>query len=199
MASVGRRMQPFRPVGRMSLVSTAVVVPWRGAGVVGWAADDHYVRLVEEHGPALLRLATLLTGNRQDAEDAVQEAFISVALAWPRVRSETAPAYLRTALVRRTIDTHRNRRETPVDAVPDRAVMDRGLLRYEDDRAFAERVRGLSPQQRAVIVLRFCADLPDAEIGRLLRCSVQTVRSQAHRALAKLRDAEHAGVEGGGR
>ena len=163
--------------------------------MAGWAADARYVRLVEQHSAALMRLAVLLTGNRQDAEDAVQDTLIAVAQAWPRVRLETATAYLRRALVHRVVDGHRRRRELPSETVPERAMPDLGLLRLEEDRAFVERVQHLPPQQRAVIVLRYAVDLPDRQIARVLGCSVSTVRSQAHRALTKLRAAAVAALE----
>lgn len=136
-----------------------------------------------------MRLAVLLTSNRQDAEDAVQDTVIAVAQAWPRVRIETAHAYLRRSLTRRIIDGHRRRRETPTDSVPEIAASDLRLPRLEEDRAFVDRIRTLPAGQRAVLVLRYYADLPDAEIARSLQCSIATVRSQAHRGLEKLRAA----------
>lgn len=152
-----------------------------------WAADERYVRLVQQHSAALMRLALLLTRDRQDAEDAVQDALISLAGVWPRVRPETAYAYARKAVVNQVISMQRKRRDITGDTVADRGADDARLLRHEDDRAFLHRVRNLPPQQRAVIVLRYYADLPDREIAEHLHCTVQTVRSQAHRALAKLR------------
>jgi RNA polymerase sigma factor (sigma-70 family) len=62
-------------------------------------------------------------------------------------------------------------------------VEDTVLLRDELHTALA----ALSPVQRAVVVLRYHQDLPDAEIARLIRCREVTVRSHAHRALAVLR------------
>lgn len=173
----------------------AAAVPLRGVVVARWAADARYLQLVEQHSAALMRLAVLLTGDRYDAEDAVQDVLIDVAQAWPRVRRDTASAYLRKALVHRVLDGHRRRRETPVESVPERPMMDGRLLRLEEDRAFVARVQDLPPQQKAVIVLRYYADLPDQEIARALHCSRATVRSQAHRALAKLRAAEAAVLE----
>lgn len=186
--SVRRELvQRFVELARIRSVSGATVEPLRGISVARWAADARYLQLIEQYSGSLMRLALLLTGDRHDAEDAVQDTLIAVAQAWPRVRLETAHAYLRRALTRRVLDGQRRRREFPAESLPERSVPDLGLLRLEEDRAFVERVRNLPERQRAVIVLRYYADLPDAEIARALRCSVATVRSQAHRALEKLR------------
>lgn len=155
-----------------------------------WRGDARYVQLLEQHSGSLMRLAVVLTGNRHDAEDAVLDTLTAIAQAWPRVRLETAHAYLRKALSRRIIDGQRRRREDASGSVPERAGDDLRLLRLEEDRAFVERVRILPAGQRAVIVLRYYADFSDAEIARVLHCSVATVRSQAHRGLEKLRAAQ---------
>lgn len=185
---------------RIGSVSSAVVEPLRGISVVRWAADARYLELVEQQSGSLMRLAVLLTGDRHEAEDAVQDTLIAVAQAWPRVRLETAHAYLRRALTRRVLDGQRRlRRERPAESVPDRALSDLGLLRLEEDRAFVERVRHLPERQRAVLVLRYYADLPDSEIARALHCSIVTVRSQAHRGLEKLRAEQPERIRGGTR
>lgn len=161
-------------------------------------ADADFARFVAEHGARFVRLATLLTGNRFDGEDAVQEAMIALRRAWPRVRPGTAAAYARTAVVRKSLDAIAARREVVVDQVPDTAVLDARLLRYEQDRAFFERLAQVPGQQRAVLVLRYYADLDDRTIARLLHCTTGTVRSQAARALARLRRdaADHDQTEG---
>jgi RNA polymerase sigma factor (sigma-70 family) len=57
-----------------------------------------------------------------------------------------------------------------------------------DDRsALLGALQELPPRQRAVVVLRYWEDLTDAQTAALLGCSASTVRSQAARALAKLR------------
>lgn len=183
-------MQRIRVLLRMRGVRGTAVAPAGRLSVAEWTGDARYERLLEQHSTSLLRLAVLLTGNRHDAEDAVQDTLIAVARVWPRIRMETAHAYLRRALTRRIIDGHRRRREIATDSIPDRAVQDPGLLRLEEDRAFVGLVRSLPAGQRAVLVLRYYADLPDAEIARTLRCSIATVRSQAHRGLEKLRAAQ---------
>ena len=165
----------------------------------GWGADAAFTAFVGEHGSRLVRFATLLSGNAHDAEDAVQEALISVGRSWSRVRPETAAAYARTAVARKVIDAQRSRHDLLYPDVPETPVEDRDLLRFDDDRAFFARLRDLPQQQRAVLVLRYYADLDDRQIAKLLHCGMSTVRSQAARALAKLREAElrDAAAEGG--
>lgn len=154
-----------------------------------WPADPAFARFAREQGPRLVRLATLLTGNAADGEDAAQDAFVALAGAWSRVRQDTAVAYARRIVARKALDVIGRRRDRPVEAVPDEARDDPALLKYEEDRAFVEHVRLLPARQRAVLVLRYAADLDDREIARLLGCRQSTVRSQAARGLATLRDA----------
>jgi RNA polymerase sigma factor (sigma-70 family) len=85
------------------------------------------------------------------------------------------------------------RRELPSDQIPDVARDDLGFLRFEEDKRFFARVDTLPVKQRATLVLRYYADLDDKAIAELLDCSVQTVRSQAHHGLAKLRERETGG------
>lgn len=153
-----------------------------------WSADARYTDLVRRRGGELVRLAVMLTGNRLDDEDAVQDAFIAVAHSWPsRVfRSEgSAYAYLRTAVARKAIDCVRRRR--PLGEMPDLPIEDHDLLRFEEDRAFFARLQQLPEQQRTVLVLRYYLDLDDRRIADLLDITRATVRSNAMRGLDKLR------------
>jgi RNA polymerase sigma factor (sigma-70 family) len=84
----------------------------------------------------------------------------------------------------------RHRREQPVAAVPDTARADTGIDRIDRaglDDAIWNALRALPPRQRAVIVLRYYEHLTDAEIADTLGVSRGTIRSQASRALDKLR------------
>jgi RNA polymerase sigma factor (sigma-70 family) len=159
---------------------------------MAWGADARYTRLVEQHGSTLLHLALLLTGNRSDAEDAVQDALIAVAARWAIAPPASGLAYLRKAVANRAIEIMRARREHPIAEVPDRAIDDLGFLAIEQDRRFFAIVDALPEGQRATVVLRYHADLDDRQIARILGITPETVRSQAHRALAKLR--EHANL-----
>lgn len=152
-----------------------------------WGGDARYLQLVQKHGTSLLHLAILLTGNRHDAEDVVQDALIAVAAKWPL--PQTA-AYLRRAVSNRAIDVIRARRESVMDELPDAARVDEGLFRFEDDEGFFARVNSLPERQRQTLILRYHADLDDRDIARMLDVTVETVRSQAHRGLAKLRELE---------
>ncbi|MFB8246967.1 SigE family RNA polymerase sigma factor [Streptomyces sp. NPDC001046] len=139
---------------------------------------------------ALLHVARLLTGgDRQRAEDLVQEALVKLWFAWPKVAEQAPEAYVRTVLVRLAARSARRRwwGERPVDQLPDRA--DTGDM----SSAVAERSRleaalaQLSPKQRAAVVLRYCEDLPEAQVARALGCPVGTARSHASRGVARLR------------
>ncbi len=155
-----------------------------------WGADARLTRVVEQHGTALLRLAVLLTGNRHDGEDALQNAVVAVAQSWQRTRPRAALPYLRRAVANESPRLLRGRREIATDVAPDRPFDDPRFLRYEEDQRFFALLADLPEKQRATLVLRYFADLDDRAIGELLHCSVETVRSQASRALAKLRDSD---------
>jgi len=157
-----------------------------------WGADARYTRLVEEHGEKLLHLAILLTGNRHDAEDVLQDVLISAAAAWPIAKPLP---YLKRAISNRAIDLIRRRHDVLTDAPPERPYDDAGFLRLERHRQFLALLRDLPERQRETLVLRYYAELDDAAIAKILGITVQTVRSNAHHALAKLR--QHEGVRAG--
>ncbi|WP_037560006.1 SigE family RNA polymerase sigma factor [Spirillospora albida] len=142
-----------------------------------WAA----VRL-----PALLRYAHLLTGDRHQAEDVVQTALVRMLVAWPRVQRKDDPeGYARRTITRLAIDSRKARwRERLTDAPPERPV---GPAPDEDRWEMWEALAALPRRQRAVVVLRYYEDLSEEQIADVLGCSRGTVKSQASKALAKLR------------
>lgn len=133
-------------------------------------------------------LGLLLTGNRAKAEDLAQEALVRTFWMWPRVRTYDRPEdYARKVLVnrhrsllRRALLEARHARRTRVEEgyLPDHG---------EDAMVLWSAVQRLSPRQRAVLVLRYHEDLSEAAVARLLRLPVGTVKTLAHRGLAKLR------------
>ena len=160
------------------------------------AAFEEFVRTKSAH---LLRLALLLTGwNAAVAEDLTQTALERIyrrrrlLFGRPEARGSIEP-YVRRVLVNAAIDWRRGlhrRPELPLDLALD--VPQESAGRIADrvaDRDLLLRALACVPQrQRAVLVLRYWEDLSDAEIALTLNCEVGTVRSQASRGLAKLRE-----------
>lgn len=144
--------------------------------------DAHYERL--------LRVLYLSTGDRHEAEDLAQDAFVRVFERWPRVeRLENAAGYLyrvalnaRRSRLRRVrvaaAKAFRLRPEPPAD--PEDAADDRLTVR----RALA----ALPPGQRQAVVLVEWLGLTDAEAGEVLGLSPGAVRTRLHRARTALRN-----------
>jgi RNA polymerase sigma-70 factor (sigma-E family) len=133
-------------------------------------------------------LAYLLTGGDQHAaEDLLQIALTRTADRWSRV--DDPEAYVRRIMYHQQVDwwrLARRRRETSVATLPEVAGEDR--TRAVDLRlALRQALARLTARQRAVLVLRYFEDLPEAEVAQIMGCSVGTVRSTAHRSLARLR------------
>ncbi|WP_425555531.1 SigE family RNA polymerase sigma factor [Kitasatospora kazusensis] len=137
---------------------------------------------------ALVQTAYLLTGDFHEAEDLVQTTLAKVYPQWRRIRAETAASYLRRALVNNNRSRVRRRRvghllmpflpDTPAPAA---------AAPGEDRDPLVAALAGLPERQRAVVVLRYWEDLSVEEVAFELGCSVGTVKSQASRALGKLR------------
>ena len=153
------------------------------------AEPAEFAGFVAASGPRLLRLAVGLTGDRGLGEDLLQEALAKVYLRWGRiVDAGAAEAYTRRVLVTTNVSIWRRRRpaEAPSAEVPD-TVADDAYAGVDRRDELWSALAVLGRKQRAVVVLRYFEDRDDAEIATLLGCSTATVRSQAARALARLR------------
>ena len=151
--------------------------------------DREFVEFARTRGPALRRMAYLLCADWHRAEDLVQSTLIKLFEAWPRVRPDgTVDAYVRRILVRTAIDESRRfwSREQPAERLPELPTEDKSTDSAMDVRCA---LAALPPRQRAVVVLRYWEDLPVDEVARLLGCRPGTVKSQAVKALASLRQA----------
>ncbi|GII77794.1 RNA polymerase sigma24 factor [Sphaerisporangium rufum] len=149
--------------------------------------DAGLVAFYRDHRLDLVRLAVLLVGDRETAEDVVQDVFARLHARWrPGV---TTLAYVRTCVLngsrsvlrRRAVALRRTERVTDLaDSAETAALI--GESRREMLLALAR----LPRRRREVLVLRYYLDLPDAEIAEILRIRESTVRSTTARALAGL-------------
>ena len=153
--------------------------------------DDEFTRFVVSRWRSLAHTAYLLTGDFHEAEDLVQTTLARVYPRWRRIRQESAEQYVRRALVNNNRTRFRRRRvvQLLLPHLPDSSLVERdgaGGPGEERD-ALLRALADLPQRPRAVVVLRYWDDLPAEEVAATLGCSVGTVKSQASRALAKLR------------
>lgn len=147
--------------------------------------DGEFDAYVAARSRRLLGVATMLVG-RHDAEDALQDALISLYRRWDRVLTADNPdAYVHRSLVNASLQLLRRRRRIELPqgfdvAGPDDAVSER--------QAMLQALASLPPRQRAVLVLSFYEDLDEGEIAAAMSCSRGTVKSQKARALKALRE-----------
>ncbi|MEV5339972.1 SigE family RNA polymerase sigma factor [Streptomyces sp. NPDC052676] len=151
---------------------------------------EDFREFVANRSSALLRTAVLLSGgDRHAAEDLLQNALIKAAGRWRRI--EEPEAYVRQVLYRQQVSRWRlkwPRREVSVAAPPDPgAGVGDSSAAAELRLVMRDALVRLTARQRTVLVLRYYEDLPEGEVARILGCSVGTVRSTTHRALARLR------------
>jgi RNA polymerase sigma-70 factor (sigma-E family) len=146
--------------------------------------------------PALLRYAAVLTGDRELAQDVVQDVLVKAQLNWRRIEKAGSPdAYLRRMVLneflswrRRWSVRHIRAAGAQVESLADAraATRDHADTVVDADDLW-ERLGRLPRKQRAVIVLRYYEQLYDDEIASLLDCTSATVRSHASKALKTLR------------
>lgn len=173
--------QPFSPFARLAVILSA------GGGLVEpdeWAFDA----FVRARMPALLRFAHALTGDPHTAADLVQDALERTGVRWAKLRRTDDPeAYVRRAIVNgRTSRWRKLRRESLMDALPEPR---RQVDPVTHDADLWRLLATLPTRQRAVLVLRYYEDMSEEETARTLGCAPGTVKSQASKALAKLRTA----------
>jgi RNA polymerase sigma-70 factor (sigma-E family) len=146
---------------------------------------------VAARGQALVRFAFVLSaGDSHRAEDLVQTALTKVLRRWERICAGGQPeAYLRRVIVTEFVSWRRRRSssEVPSSALPDKASRD-PYAEVDAHEAAWQMLGALPPRQRAVLVLRYLEDWDDLAIAQALGCSEVTVRTQAARALRKLRN-----------
>ena len=154
-------------------------------------ADQMVTELFTVHYAGLVRLATLLLRDQAVAEEAVQDAFVSLHRRWRKLRDPgSAAAYLRTSVIHNTRSIQRRRAVAsrhPDDKPLDAPSAESGALRGVAGTAVVEALRGLPARQREALVLRYYADLSEAEIAEAMKISRGAVKSHASRGMSALR------------
>lgn len=182
---------PLGRVGRAPTVSRRdeEVAVARSDGA--WPADAEFVEYVRARQHRLLRAAYLVCGDLHLAEDLLQGALVKLAGQWDRVRDEQPDAYVRRILYRDAVSSWRKRRHEVVGLDPS---WDAPAAAWEAESVerrldVLRALDALTPRQRATVVLRFFEDRSERDTAEILGCSVGTVKSQTHDALARLRAA----------
>jgi RNA polymerase sigma-70 factor (sigma-E family) len=140
--------------------------------------------------PRLLRYATMLTGEREQAADLVQDVLVKVYRRWSRISDADHPdRYVLRMVTNGYLSWRQSRSVRLVVAgdVPDQVRSDDFVSDHALREDMWQRLARLPKRQRAVVVLRYYEQLDDAEIAELLGCAQATVRAHAHRALTTLR------------
>lgn len=154
------------------------------------AMETEFEEFVVSSATSLRRTAYLMCGDWHRAEDIVQTALARLYVHWARVSNNGGPGpYARRAVVNAAIDESRRpwRRERSVDKVPDSSFED-GATAWGDRDEMARALAHVPPRQRAVIVLRYAEDHDIETTAALLGISPGTVKSQAAKGLAVLRE-----------
>ncbi|TDB97431.1 SigE family RNA polymerase sigma factor [Micromonospora fluostatini] len=152
---------------------------------------ESFDEVVTARLPALLRYAAVLAGDRDLAQDIVQDSLVRAHARWKRIgRMDRPDLYLRRMVLNEYLSLRRRRarraaleqaRRDPVEHDPDHAVG------HADRADLWARLAELPPRHRAVLVLRYYEGLSDGEIAEVLGCALGSVRVWRSRALATLR------------
>jgi RNA polymerase sigma-70 factor, ECF subfamily len=158
-------------------------------------------RAIEQYGKATYNFAYRLTGNEPDASDLTQEAFIRVYRAWRSFKPGTS---FLSWIYRIVTNLHRDelrrrkgryQEEIPEDNDPQqfRGVHQLAIQPIEEyveaqlSEPVSKALADLTPEQRSIVLLADIEECSYQEIGKIVGCSVGTVRSRLHRARGQLR------------
>ncbi|MEV7440963.1 SigE family RNA polymerase sigma factor [Streptomyces sp. NPDC091204] len=176
--------------------ATAEVTAEPTVEVVAGTTVDHLTATYQAHYRSLLGLAALLLDDTASCEDVVQEAFIRVHSARNRVRDrEKTLAYLRQTVVNLSRSALRRRilgLKLLSKPMPDMASAEEGAYDQLERDDLIKAMRGLQRRQREVLVLRYFADMTEAQVAETLGISLGSVKAYGSRGIAALRVAMEA-------
>lgn len=160
---------------------------------------DAYTRLVQRHLPRAVALATRVAGNRGDAEEIVQEAFLRTWLKAPEWRDENAPGSARfttwftRVVVNLCIDRRRKPVMSPIELAEEMPSSEPGgfeVVAQGETRTRVLAALGTLPErQRAALTLCHWDSMSNIEAAEVLGISVGALESLLVRARRTLRDA----------
>lgn len=187
---------PFRKPGDEAgrptdVTETLVAGGTAGAVAVVWDADQAVTALYSANFRSLVRLAALLVRDLGTAEEVVQDAFIAMHGGWRRLRDpDKALSYLRQSVVNRSRSVLRHRAVVEKHApkgLPDAPSAESGAIVELERDAVIQALQTLPTRQREALVLRYYADLSEAEIADAMGISRGAVKSHTSRGMAALR------------
>jgi RNA polymerase sigma-70 factor (sigma-E family) len=185
--------EPDVPSGRPTDVIETIVMADATVGSIPaeWDADRAVTALYGTHYRALVRLAALLVRDVSTAEEVVQDSFIAMHAAWLRLRdTDKALSYLRQSVVNRSRSVLRHRVVMDKNAPkppPDVPSAEQGAMSELERTAVVSALRKLPQRQREALVLRFYADLSEAQIASAMGISRGAVKSHTARGMSSLR------------
>jgi RNA polymerase sigma-70 factor (sigma-E family) len=161
------------------------------APVTRWDASDVVTEVYTGHYNQLVRLALLLVRDVQTAEEVVQDAFEAMEVAWKRLHDqEKALSFLRQTVVNRSRSVLRHRKVVDLHqpkAAPDEPSAEHAAMALFERSAVIAALGRLPVRQREAVVLRYYADLSEADIAAAMGISKGAVKSHTARAMAGLR------------
>lgn len=177
-----------RPI---DVTETLVADAGLAAAPLGWNADRAVTAIYSEHYRSLVRLAAFLVRDTATAEEVVQDSFVAMHGAWRRLRdTDKALSYLRQSVVNRSRSVLRHRmvvdKNTPKPP-PDMPSAEHGAILQLERSAVISALRALPDRQREALVLRYYADLSEAQIASAMGISRGAVKSHTARAMSALR------------
>jgi RNA polymerase sigma-70 factor (sigma-E family) len=192
-AAKGRAKRLWDMESNLTGSTTALGAAQGSPGRPGAATVEGAVtRLYEAHALGMIRLAHIMLGDRQSAEDAVQEAFCGLYRRWSHLADQaSAVHYVRSAVLNhcRSVLRRRATSQAPqaLTSHPEMArSAESAVLTREERDEIMRAVRRLPPRQREALVLRFYLDLSAEETATTMGISPSSVRSATHRALESL-------------
>lgn len=151
-------------------------------------SESAFEELFRKYQGRLFSLCRHFLGSEADAEDAVQDAFLSIYHALGRFRGDSAFYTWAYGITARCCLSHRRRNRRPMERLDDIPEPSEDRGRSDIDRIVVrEAVSKLPDQHRIVLVLKYYEQLSMEEIGRVLDCPVERIRMRLHRARNALR------------